>query len=643
MNSIFHRVAEFLHRADSNRIRRIIVGGVILVGALLRWEYLREYAASPLFPLALGPDIAEYDARAREILNSGWLGSQPDLHAPLYSFFLALQYQLSGFSIPIVRGLQSLINWAAWIGFYQFRRRRAAPRDLTPEIFLAIAMLYPAAIFHQAELISESLLLPVLLLTVALLEKNDEATTLKTRLAGSATSGFAAGLAAIIHPTALFFAGIEALRYACLRRYTTAAIFTAALLLPILPVSWMQSRLAARPVLIQTNSVFNLYLGHNPDADGSCYLRPGSAWRQHHRDMAEKARNRGVSEDRLHLEQIGDFLLHHPGTELLLLARKALLIFSPLELPAGADGPALFYYTPLQRHGAVAGTVLLLIAALAGLYPTLSDYRQRTAQLHLLLLGGAFFATQLLTVTSGRYRLAMLPALFMLAAVYLQWPEKRWRQRILPALGGTLVVLASLAVTPERSQTRSEAVSLIGEALFRQNRPREAAALLTGNFEYSNDCARDANLLGEIHRSLNDHETAASWYRQAADNDPDDAYSLMNLGALALERNRLPEARQCFEAALHRNPLHVGAAYNLALTLERTGHTAAAEKAYLRVLQLDPQNRPALNSLGLLAFRRGDFPEAVRLFRAALALDPEHQGVLRNLHAAETAAAAENK
>ncbi len=639
MNSISHRAAEFLRRTAGHRGRLIAAGLLIIAGALLRWEYLREYAESPLFNLALGPDIAEYDARAREILSGSWFGTRPDLHAPLYSFFLALQYQLSGFSIPVVRGMQTLINWAAWIGFYCFRRRRSAPRDLTPELFLACAMLYPAAFFHQAELISESLLLPVLLLTVALLEKTDDAVTEPRRIAGSAAGGFAAGLAAIIHPTALLFAGIEALRQVCLRRFAVAAVFLVALLLPVLPISWIQSRLAGRPVLIQTNSAFNLYLGHNPDADGSCYLRPGSAWREHHQTTAAEARQRGISEDRIHLEQTADFLLHHPGKELLLLARKALLVFTPLELPAGADGPALFYYTPLQRCGATAGSVLLIIAALAGLYPTLSDRRQRTEQLHLLLLGGAFFATQLLTVTSGRYRMAMLPTLFMLAAVYLQWPEKRWLKRLLPALGGTLIIFAALAVTPERSQTRSEAVSLFGEALFRRNHPREAAVLLAENLEHSNDFSRDANLLGEIHRSLGDRNAAAYWYRQAANADPEDAYGLMNLGILALDANDLSGARKCFEEASRRNPLHAGAVYNLALTLERSGDPAAAEAAYRRTLQLDPQHRQALNALGLLAFQKGDFGEAVRFFRAALQLDPEHEGLRRNLRAAEAAEA----
>ncbi len=626
MNSIFRRAAD----------RTVLIAAATAaIGLLLRAEYLREYGGSPLFGMALGPDVAEYDARAREILRGCWAGERPDLHAPLYSFFLALTYAAGGFSVPAARYVQTAINWIAWILFYRFLRRRSPARDPVPECFLAAAMFYPALFYHQAELISESLLLPALLLSVAAMRKADESSGLLPALVRCALGGLAAGLAAITHPSALAFAAAETLRCLLLRRRAAAAVFCCSALLPVLPVSWIQSRLAGRPVLIQSNGAFNLYLGHNPEADGGCYLRPGPAWRRRHRIAEETARRRGVSADRVHLERVAGFVIRSPAAELKLLAHKALLIFAPTELPAGADVPALFYATPTQRLFSSAGTALLIVLAASGLGVAGAVRGRRRLLTHPLLLGASCFAFQLLTVTSGRYRIGMFPALFMLAAAGMPLRRRRRRLQNTCALAGALLTFASLAVVPDRSGTAGEAVSLTGEALFRLNRGQEAAGMLIANLGRSSDFARDANLIGEIRRSAGRRDEAAEWYRAAARRDPDDAFGMMNLGALFLERKDYRRAARCFTEAHRRSPELAEPVYDLALALDLSGDAAGAASIYRRLLRIHPRHRQSLNALGVLELRAGDCAGAARLFRAALALDPGHEGVRRNLRTAE--------
>ena len=53
------------------------------LGLLLRLEYLREFATALNFDLALGADVLEYDARAREILNGGFFPDHPEIHGAL--------------------------------------------------------------------------------------------------------------------------------------------------------------------------------------------------------------------------------------------------------------------------------------------------------------------------------------------------------------------------------------------------------------------------------------------------------------------------------------------------------------------------------------------------------------------------------
>ena len=88
---------------------------LLLCGLLLRAEYLREYAQLLNFDVPAGPDVMEYDLRAREILKGRLFPAVPDIHAPLYPLFLVLVYYAGNFALLPVRILQLLFNFTAWI------------------------------------------------------------------------------------------------------------------------------------------------------------------------------------------------------------------------------------------------------------------------------------------------------------------------------------------------------------------------------------------------------------------------------------------------------------------------------------------------------------------------------------------------
>ena len=88
-----------------------------LTGLFLRGLYLFEYSHFANFDLAIGADVGEYNTRAEEILKGIIFPQTPEIHAPLYSFFLALLKKLS-FSIPAIRIFQTLLNYCAWLGLF---------------------------------------------------------------------------------------------------------------------------------------------------------------------------------------------------------------------------------------------------------------------------------------------------------------------------------------------------------------------------------------------------------------------------------------------------------------------------------------------------------------------------------------------
>ena len=55
----------------------------------MRGLYLFQYSHFANFDLAIGADIGEYAARASEIMKGKFFPDSPEIHAPLYSFFLA--------------------------------------------------------------------------------------------------------------------------------------------------------------------------------------------------------------------------------------------------------------------------------------------------------------------------------------------------------------------------------------------------------------------------------------------------------------------------------------------------------------------------------------------------------------------------
>lgn len=605
---------------------------LLTAGILLRAEYLREFSASPLFGFALGADVSEYWARAQGFLNGSWTTAPPDIHAPLYSLFLAAECFLTGSSIPLIRGIQLLLGVLVWVFFYFFLRKKICPPESRmPEWIFAGAMLYIPMIFFQAELVSESLLLLLLpLLVCCMMQLDLRPENDRKSLFTAAAGGALAGLAILTHPMTLLYWALQSLVLILQKHRLRALLFAGTAVALILPVSICRSLEAGRPVLVQSNSAFNLYLGNHAGSDGTCSLRPGAAWKEFHRQARLLAEERNCPQDRIHLENTLAFFRQEPLQAAALLLKKALLVWTTEELPAGADAPPVYGWTPLIRFGAPFARALLLGLALAGLYPVLADEKLRKRWLVLLLLTGAFYGAQILFVTSGRYRLAMIPGLIVLAAAFVQWHPRKYQEKILSAAGASLLLLWASLLTPSIRGV-AESRTLFAEALYRQGRPEAVKFLLRDTVENSNDPARDMCLLGMAEAMTGNRQEAERLFQMAAQAAPAEAEGLMNLGILRSEAGRPAEAEKLLLQARQREPDHAGTLYNLALVLEKMKRYPEAEKELQTLLRLSPADARAWNALGRVQFCRRDLAGAEKAFRRALSLNPRSPGLKRNL------------
>ena len=219
----------------------------------------------------------------------------------------------------------------------------------------------------------------------------------------------------ITHPLSLFFMFSEMI-YLFLRRNLKGLLsFGVCAFLMIAPVTYYNVFVLKEAVPIQANGGFNLYLGNNEDADGTCYLRPGQDWNDFHRGADYLSQKLGISKDALLIQKTVKYICNNPVQWLKLLSWKALLVWNYRELTSGADLYPLRYFTPFQRLFSWAFGVCAVLA-LTALFINLKNSAFYSRYRHVLIIICAFWIAQTLLVTSGRYRIAMVPFILILAA-----------------------------------------------------------------------------------------------------------------------------------------------------------------------------------------------------------------------------------
>ncbi len=616
-------------------------GFALAAAILVRLVYLLQFAQTPFFRVAVGADVMAYDRWAREILVGGPLWRGLRIHAPLYPMFLAAVYRVTGNSLAAARACQLLLDLSSLMLTAAAVHRLWGRR--TGRVCAWLWALYLPVVYYSAELFSEVLV--VFFFSLALFCLSRSWTTpagggkLELRPRFAVLAGLSCGLACIAHPLALLYGVPIAILFPWFarghapagRRRLTAWMLVA-LAVPILPVTWRNWVVSREFVLIQANEGLNLYIGNNPEATGTCYLRPGPEYDR----VAEWPRRegaRGEAEARRFFRlTVLAFTLAQPGRQAALLVRKCLLTWNRADLPSGPDLPELQRRTPLMRMPLIRFAALGPLALL-GMWLCRRDPRA----LPFALLALAYTGGLTLFVTSGRYRIAMLPGLVALAARALTRLACLRRRQVDRELHTALVVLgvAGAAVIlpspPSIPGASVEAALLTAEAAWKTgNRAAAVAALQRGGWPDLADAASRhlmANLMAEQGRG----DAAIQEFREALRLDPSRAMTYVDLGVTLSRAGHLEQARNAFEQAKTIDPSCAEAWYNLGLLEERDGNTAAAEGGYREAIRLKPTAvSPQLN-LAILLYRQSAWAEAERLYRRVLRLQPRKVSALVGL------------
>ena len=634
--------------------KTILVLSILLAGLILRIIYLRQFSGSPLFSIPIGPDVQEYDDWAKEIISGKIIWEAVHIHGPVYPMLLAVFYKLFSFSLPAVRFMQLLIGLLCFVPlFYALKTFCSKTDSMIPYLFLGIAAMYPPLIYYHSELISEALLVPLLCLTVAMLyfgEREPESQGSRrchAKYLWFAGAGLTAGLAAATHPMALIFIAAEVVLRLVIdwrtkpgtwKKLLPVVLFILPAMMIIAPICVHNSLLSGRFVLIQNNSGLNLFIGNNPDAAGTCYVRPGPQWNALSNSAETEAEKLKVSKDRIYSARTLDFIRDNPLQWLSLLLKKAVYVWNWRELISGADAAPLRCFTALQRYSVWTSGVIAVLS-LAGLALAFSQRRTIYCYRHFIVLAVAFWLGQTLTVTSGRYRLAMFPALFVFAALLISRiiAERRNLHNNLKPLTycGVAVLVVYLPSPPVNTVSeQAESDSIMGEAYFKQNSYPAAEKHLTAALKALDDRARCLNMLGVIAEKKEDFGTAARYFMDAVEADPESSEGYMNLAINASNIKDFERAEKLFAQALAKGSGKPDVLYNYGYYLQRRGNIPLAEKYYQLCLKEAPCDRRALNAMGIIAMSRKAHKDAIVFFGRALSIAPGNAGLMLNLAAA---------
>jgi tetratricopeptide (TPR) repeat protein len=573
---------------------------VFALALAARIPYLVALARTPFLehPL-LDPRL--YDLWAQRLAGGDWLGRDAFYANPLYPYYLGLVYATIGRHLVLVHLIQHLLGslgaaLLAVIGARLFDRRVGLVAGCG-------AALYAPFVFHEGGLMIEALAPFLGVLALFLIVRAGERRTLPAWLLAGIASGIfvlarpnltplAAAVWAFARP-----AGDPAGDPAGARGRRVLALLLGAGL-AILPVTARNFALSGRFVLITAHGGETFYVGNHAGSDGygtqPDWVDTGPATEhESYRRRASAILGREVTlaeSSAYWRDQALAFARAEPLAYARLLARKAYLFFHGYEKGDNASYYFMRAEVPYLRLLPLSFGIVVPLAAL-GLWVTRRDW----ARMGIVPLFAATYALGVISYfVLARYRLAVVPALLLLAGAGAGWWWDALRARRYAPAGAALAGVVAIAAVTHIS---TPAV-------------------------VKDDPATTHNNYGLVLEEAGLLDQAAAQYAAASTLVPGRALYRANLAQVELRRGRTAEARALLAAAVRLEPDFADAHADLGFLAEAEGQFDEALHEYTRAVELDPSLvGPALNAAVLLE-RAGRITEAEPMYRRALAANP---------------------
>lgn len=548
--------------------------------------------------LGLSPDLrvqdpildARYylDLGARLADGKGW-GGEPIFMSPLYPALLGGLFRLAPPTPFTVHVVQALLGLASGLLLWGCVRRK-----LGDDVALGAAALYALCgpiLGMESQVLTESLLLFLTTLALWLWPSPTWSA------AASVGLGIVLGLLGVGRGVYLLLVPVAACHWLWMSRrrgLVPLATFAVGLLVALAPLAIHQTKTSGTFQLLTLNGGLNLYIGNNAQARG-IYSVPREV--QLESDITatraasiDAGRKLTMLEGSRHWsERARSFWRDSPGRAIWLTGRKALLYFTPREIPQVEDFQVLRELHWPLRVAFVDFAWLLPLA----LYGVLVRIRGRSSDLLPWVFPVAVgFAATVVFFATGRYRVPVLPGFLALAAIGLTEgiravAARRWSMLVVLVP----IVAAAQFPLPSYPHEKARAFDAYQMAIRESRRQRPDAAL--------------------------------AQYQRATTIDPSDGAAWNGVGATLVRLGRLPEATEAYLRAVELAPRSPQVHYNLGVVYGRLGRDDLALPLLARAAELDPMDPGIHTDYGIALFRTGQPDRAEREWRRALELAPD--------------------
>jgi tetratricopeptide (TPR) repeat protein/4-amino-4-deoxy-L-arabinose transferase-like glycosyltransferase len=617
--------------------------GLIAAALAIKGVVLAQLGNHPLLQPHGELDTAYYVELAQKVAHGGPLAvAEPFFVSPLYVFFLALVFKLSGGSLLAARVVQVLLGAAAVAFLYLTARVWFS--EQTARIS---AMLFATTGFFA---FSEILLLQAALdpfLTCCTLYFVSR-TQVDGRRWPLAAAGISMGLFALNRPNALAYglAVAALIAVASWRRSARqaashparmalgrAALFLAGLFLVLVPNALRNYAVSGEAILISSHGGLNFFMGNHAGADGTYQqiagITPSIAGQARDAQrVAEQAMGRPLSTGEASsyfYSLAGDWIAEHPAEALTLLLRKIAILVNKTNVALNASY-AFYSREPTLLRFLIVGPWLLLPLGLAGL--CLPSQRSGRSG---FWVWASFVPIYGLSVAaffvSDRYRLPLLVPLCITSAATLGWLTDRLRSRrpvrlVSPALVLGLAFTATcwnlgLSDGLDDEQT-SKAVWLIEKGAYKE--AQEYVASISARHAHPGMLRYQ---MGLALAAAGRYEDAIGQFLQALDIDPGQNAIHLALGQALAAAKRPAEAVPHLTKVFDEGYEQKVSGPALVWALASAGQSDEAVKRLSAFADAFAEQSGTALLLGTIAFEGQAPAQAERWFRIAAALAPD--------------------
>jgi len=580
---------------------------IFLAAFLVRLVFLNQFQT---MPTATNPVMDEkYHISLAEKINAGDTASEPFFRAPLYPYFLAGLFKITGSSLYWSRiaqiALGALLPLLLYLfGLMLFNRTVAFWAA-------ALAVFYPTFLYYDASLLITFLMVLLTLLLVWQLYRTQE----RPRLKNFIMSGILLGMTGLARPNILILGPALFIWVWLVLKETQPIkkalvnyiVIGAAAFIIILPVTVRNYVVSGDPVFIAWQGGFNFYLGNNRQASGWSATVPGIdySWEGGYRDaivIAENDLKRPLMRSEVSdywYDRAFDEIFSDPAAFISLAFKKLRLFFNGYEIPNNQNLYFAREFAPILKplmfdkilyfpYGLVAPLALL------GLGLTFQNWRK---YLIIYLVLGSYLFSLILFFVCARFRQPVMPLMLLLAvfAVYRLVEiirRKQTKNAVLLLFILALLIWESnhdmLGLDPNRE--RAEDYFMLGAAELEYGRTVEAELEFQRAIGIDSTHGASYNNLGLIYANRKDYVRALRFFQKALRFEPMNPENYFNYATTLMNLNDYNGAVSILERARQLHPLNYYVHYKLGMTYYQMGRLDQAEKSLAESLRLNPDN-----------------------------------------------------